>query len=452
MFRIAFILFAALQAAPQDEIKDALAHAEALYYGARFGESIALLSRVDEMLKAKPASAQEKINTKLRLALAHIGLNETAKAKAYLMELYALDSNYVLDAAQFSPKVLAVAADAKAEQLKLECFTAQTDARANLESGNTTALFDVFRSKRSKCPALAAIAPEAAETFYRAGVAAYRQGEFTKALSSFDAAVTLSPEHEMALQYIDLTQSKLQVSQDRLLLQWQRNADARQWSAAAADYRQIMASNSKEAGAYVTGEYRKLLSGLVEKSNRSCLANDRAEINSIRAQISDMLPEASFGADIRGKLTPCPEPKPVVPTAVAEAANPPAAQPAPARDAVKPPTTTTTATPAPSPAPANTCVEMQPQLALTRLKTRVDPIITSDVRNYLKNTAQVIVRVKARISETGDVTVSGTPEGNPILNNVVRNAVAEWKFAPIRDQNGPRCVDTEIPIIMKLAQ
>src|SRR5262245_23690214 len=205
MFRIALILFAALQATPQDEIKDALAHAEALYYGARFGESIALLSRVDEMLKAKPASTQEKINTKLRLALAHIGLNETSKAKTYLMELYALDSNYVLDAGQFSPKVLQVAAEAKAEQSKQECFTAQTEARANLESGNTTALFDVFRSKRSKCSALAAIAPEAADTFYRAGVAAYRQGDFSKALSSFDAAVTLSPEHEMALQYIDLT-------------------------------------------------------------------------------------------------------------------------------------------------------------------------------------------------------------------------------------------------------
>src|SRR5437867_2860639 len=126
MFSIVFVLFAALQAAPQDEIKDALAHAEALYYGARFGESIALLTRVDETLKSKPSSMQEKINTKLRLALSHIGLNETAKAKAYFIELFALDSNYALDVQQFSPKVLAVAADAKAEQLKLECFAAQT--------------------------------------------------------------------------------------------------------------------------------------------------------------------------------------------------------------------------------------------------------------------------------------------------------------------------------------
>jgi tetratricopeptide (TPR) repeat protein len=439
MFRIAFILFAAIQASPQGEIKDALAHAEALYYGARFGEAITLLSRVDEMLKAQPANVPEKINTKLRLALAHIGMNETSKAKAYLMEVYALDSTYNLDASQFSPKVLAVAADAKAEQLKQECFTAQTEARTNLESGNTTALFDLFRSKRTKCPALASIAPEAAETFYRAGVAAYRQGDFPRALSSFDAAVTLSPEHEMALQYIDLTQSKLQVSQDKLLLQWQRNFDARKWSAATADYKQIVSSNNKEAAAQVTGEYRKVLTSLVERANRSCTSNDRAELNSIRTQISELIPEPSFGDDIRGKLAPCPEPKAPAPTMVAEVSTPPAAQPAPARDSVRPAT-------------ANGCVEMQPQLALTRLKTRVDPVITNEVRYYLKNTAQTVVRVKTRISETGDVTVMGMPDGNPILNNVVKAAVAEWKFSPIRDQNGPRCVDTEIPILMKLAQ
>jgi len=60
--------------------------------------------------------------------------------------------------------------------------------------------------------------------------------------------------------------------------------------------------------------------------------------------------------------------------------------------------------------------------------------------------------VKARISENGDVTVTGMPEGNPIVNNVIRSAVAQWKFAPIRDSGGPRCVDTEIPILIKLAQ
>jgi hypothetical protein len=95
---------------------------------------------------------------------------------------------------------------------------------------------------------------------------------------------------------------------------------------------------------------------------------------------------------------------------------------------------------------------MQPQLALARLKTRVDPVMTTDLRNYFKNTGEFVVRVKARITETGDVNVTGMPEGNPILNNIVRNAVAQWKFTPIRDENGTRCVDTEIPLVLKMGR
>jgi hypothetical protein len=107
---------------------------------------------------------------------------------------------------------------------------------------------------------------------------------------------------------------------------------------------------------------------------------------------------------------------------------------------------------APKAAPAATCFEMQPQLALARLKTRVDPVMTTDLRNYFKNTGEFVVRVKARINETGDVNVTGMPEGNPILNNIVRNAVAQWKFTPIRDENGTRCVDTEIPLVLKMGR
>src|SRR5215471_12700478 len=100
MLRIALVLLTALQSiaqgAPQDEIKDAL-------------------------------------------ALAYIGLNDTAKAKSLLVELYTLDSNYVLDPQQFSPKVMAVASDAKAEQSKLECQAAQDDAQKYLETSKIAA-------------------------------------------------------------------------------------------------------------------------------------------------------------------------------------------------------------------------------------------------------------------------------------------------------------------------
>jgi outer membrane biosynthesis protein TonB len=74
------------------------------------------------------------------------------------------------------------------------------------------------------------------------------------------------------------------------------------------------------------------------------------------------------------------------------------------------------------------------------------------MRNYLKNTANVVVRVRAKISETGDVTVMAMQDGNPILNAAVRNAVVAWKFTPIRDNTGARCVETEIPFLIKLSQ
>jgi tetratricopeptide (TPR) repeat protein len=433
MLQIAFGLLAAFQSVtqtvPADEIKDALSHAEALYYGARFNESIALLSRVDDALQSQPGRLQEKTDTKLRLALAYIGLNDTAKAKSFLMGLYALNADYELDAKQFPPKVMNVAADAKAEQTKARCFTAQTDARTYLDGGQTKKFVDLLRSMGSKCTVLAAMGPEAAETFYKSGLAAYKRNEFPNALSSFEAALALSPEHELAREYVDLTQNKLQLGQDRLVVQWQRDFNGRQFAAAAADYREIVSANSGRNVTTVNrvaDEYRKALTSLVENWNKACAGGgDVANLNAIRGQIADLLPEPSFGADIRSQMVSCEAPKKV---AVADAVAPVAAKPN---------------------VPA-ACLEMQTALALARLKTRVDPYITSDLRTYLKNNVATTVRVKVKISETGDVTVTGMPDGNPILNNTVRNAVLQWKFIPIRDQSGPRCVDTEIPIVLKV--
>ena len=235
-----------------------------------------------------------------------------------------------------------------------------------------------------------------------------------------------------SLQYIDLIQSKQQVNQDRLLLQWQREFDARQLPAAGADYRQIVGSSNGRITAqvtHVTTEYRKALMTLVETWNRTCPSGDAAAMTAIRGQISELLPEPSFGEDIRAQMTVC--------------------------EPTKTPNTTTevrTEAVANITPPANVagCLEMQTALVLARLKTRVDPVITNDVRYYLKNNPEMSVRVKAKISETGDVTVISIQDSNPILNSSIRNALVQWKFVPIRDQNGPRCVETEIPILIKL--
>jgi len=90
---------------------------------------------------------------------------------------------------------------------------------------------------------------------------------------------------------------------------------------------------------------------------------------------------------------------------------------------------------------------MDSQLALTRLKTRVDPEIPREARAYIQN-SQVAVRLKTRIDPAGNVSVLETSGTNVILNNSVRTAVERWKFVPTQDANGPRCVETEILVMI----
>jgi tetratricopeptide (TPR) repeat protein len=441
MFQMAFVLLVAFQSVTQplapvaqpttpSEVKDALAYAEALYYSAHFGESVEVLTRVDQTLATQSGRQQEKLDTKLHLGLGYIGLNDNAKAKLAFMALYALDSNYAIDGTQFSPKVISVATEAKTEAEKVRCYTAQTEARNDVDNGKTQAFIDLLASMGSKCTALAALAPQAAETSFRKGITAYKAGEFSTALSSFESALTLAPEHELAREYVDLTRGKLQVGQDRLLVQWQRDFGARQFSAAAKDYHEITSATGgpdAKTVTYVTEEYRKALSSLVDNWNRTCVSGDTATLKAISGQITDLLPEPSFGADVRGQMKPCDQP---VKTASVQPAADPAAK-----------------------APVVTgCLDMQSQLALTRLKARVDPVITAEAKNYLKKSGATQVRVKARINENGDVAVTGMADGNPILNSVVRDAVVQWKFSPIRDASGLRCVDTEFPLLLKLRE
>ena len=155
MFRYVFILLlifppgAIAQSLPPDEINDALAHAEALYYEARFTESIQLLSRVDGLLQATPGRLQEKTNVKLQLALAYIGMNDNNEAKSYLRQAFTLNPEYRLDPQQFSPKVMTLAEEVKAEVRDNRCQTAFDNAETQLQSKNAGALMDQPPSRRS---------------------------------------------------------------------------------------------------------------------------------------------------------------------------------------------------------------------------------------------------------------------------------------------------------------
>ena len=428
----------AAQAMPQENISDALSHAQALYYQARFSDSIQLLTRVNDVLRTKPDMLPERISTKLQLALAHIGLNQTREAKAFLLELYALDPDYVIDPKQFSPKVIELASSAKMEHGKIRCQSAMFDARRHLESGNSASLVSLIDSTKSKCSNLTTLEPEAAELAYKTGLAAYRRNEFQTALQNFKTAVRLAPAHELATQYIELTQNKLQIAEDRMLLQWQKNFESGQLKQAAADYRQITAGGSNPLMAsHIQTEYRKALTGLVETWNRVCPSGDEAALNEIRGQISELIPTPTFGEDIRGRMAGnCAKPVvPKEPEPLIAAAATPAVVPTPDKALNEPV----------KPAAGPTCFAMEPQFALARLKTKVDPVFPRETRSYLQN-AVVTVRVKMRIDEIGNVISADAQGSNALINASVKSAVEMWKFNPTRDTTGLRCVDTEIPI------
>src|SRR5262249_21147677 len=91
---------------PQQDLAGALARSEALYYEARFSESIALLTPVEESLQSAPDSVQEKANVKFQLALGYFALNEAAKAKSKIAEMCTLDPKCSIDSQKYPPKVV----------------------------------------------------------------------------------------------------------------------------------------------------------------------------------------------------------------------------------------------------------------------------------------------------------------------------------------------------------
>ena len=126
-------------------------------------------------------------------------------------------------------------------------------------------------------------------------------------------------------------------------------------------------------------------------------------MNKVKADMSDMLPDPSFGEDIRDHMTTCTK---------------------------------------------NGCLQMSSVLAMARLKTRVNPELSPALQGFMHG-SQTTVRVKARIDEAGNVTVSDTDGTNSMVSAAVRAAVEKWKFTPVIDQSGSRCVQTEIPIFLK---
>ncbi len=390
---------------PADELGDMLTRAEALYYEADFAKSIELLLRADELLR-EPGQLQQKAHVKLQLALAFLGLNDKTRAKAYLDELYALDSDHYVDPQMFSPKVVQLAEEAKAEQNELRCRSLLEKAQEQLRTGNADVVVKVIRSGEAKCSGLAALYPKLGDLFFKEGQEAYKKSQMAEALQKFREAVRADPKHELATQYLDLARSKLEIASDLAFLTWRKDFDAGEFSLAAHDYREVLSRSSSEKIEEVRAEYRRVLSGLVDSWNRSCEARDVAAMEELRVRFNGMLPEPSFVEDLLAKIRTC------TPTG---------------------------------------CIQMSAGSALARLRNRVDPQFPPLMTSQIK-ISPITFRVKARINESGDIATSKVEGGNPILHKMVQEAFNQWKFSPAIWEGEPRCVDTEIPIVVRFAQ
>jgi len=298
-----------------------------------------------------------------------------------------------------------LAEEAKAEQHELRCRSLLDEVQRQLSAGNGDAVIRLIGLPEVSCSDLAAIYPKAAELLFKEGMDAYKKRLMKEALQKFRSALRLEPKHELAAQYLELTESRLEVTADRALLAWRKDFNTGNFELAARDYRELTGAGSPEAVDEVRAEYRETLTNLVDSWNQACANDDAATMKEIHSRISTLLPEPSFGEDILAKMTSCTH---------------------------------------------TGCTTMNTQLALARLKTRVDPHFAPFIVSQLK-LSPVTVRVKARINDKGDVVRTEMQGGNPLLYNGVRDAFEQWKFSPAVIDGAQRCMDTEIPIVINFA-
>ena len=179
---IVFSLIRSASSAAPDEISEMLLRAEALYYEADFAKSVELLLRADEMLREQPGHEEQKTSVKLQLALGFIGLNDNARAKTYLGELYALNPDHRLDPQVFSPKVLRLAEEAKTDYRQQRCRSLAGEVETHLQAGDADAVVKLMEPNRTQCSDLAPLYSKAATRIYHDGVEAYKKAQMPEAL------------------------------------------------------------------------------------------------------------------------------------------------------------------------------------------------------------------------------------------------------------------------------
>ena len=408
----------AQRALSQDDIEGTLNRAQALYYEARFKDSVDLLLPLDATLRQRPERIKQSIGVKLQLALGYIGQNQLAEAKSVFQEVCVLDSSYALDASQFAPKVLALFDDARAEQKKANCDAFCTQLDELSQKMDALALVRLSKIVTDGC--LCGAATGAADVLFKQGVEAYKHDDFGQALEKLRAALRFRPQHDLSLQYVELAEGKVKLAVDRLSFDWRKHFDAQEFAKATAAYQQLESLNVEgKADApleQMRGEYRKTVLAKADAWSQSCSSAAPLSLETFRQQTRDLLPNEAIAGDVVSKLTPC------APKIVPKLPEPP-----------------------PTVAVPQGCLAMSSQLAMARIKTRISPSIPPERMPM----TPVSFNVKVRIDESGNVEVKDVAGGSHYLNEAMKVTIEKWKFIPaITQDHGSRCVETELPVVL----
>src|SRR5262245_2535768 len=409
-FLALLIWVAPFQLPTPELVTGTLNRAQALYYDARFQETIDLLLPLDRALRSDEKRTKERIDIKLQIALAHVGLGQIPEATTRFGEICALDPDYSLDPKRFAPKVVSAFEEAKEENEKVQCRTLCAEVDKLLDAENAPALLALIQQARSRCTCIEASALDAGNHFYDLGVDAYRKEMLGPALQNFRFATQFNPDHTLARSYIDLTRNRLELAADQMFLKWRREFDGGQFGLAAASYRALETANiegsASEAIDKVRAGYRAQLSPLINSWRLACSKGDSFSMTQARRQAEEMLPDPGFRRDFMAEM-----------------------------DAT---------------CTKQDCIQLSPTTALSRVTVREDAKLPPGIvpRPVPQNFA-LTVRVKVRVDETGNVTVIDPESIQSNIRDAVVAAASKWKFSPDSAGTTTRCMETTIPIAFR---
>jgi tetratricopeptide (TPR) repeat protein len=387
------------QQAAKNDVSAALLSAEDLYRHAQFEEASSLLRQIEPLLSSVPARVEDLKKLKLYQALIDVALNDSQDAKARFLELLALEPGFSLNSEEHAPKVLLIFADARKSFLDAQCKAACTDCEAANKAGDLQKAVNIIKSFRLQCECARKISGSLAFSLVERGTAAFELRDYPRALNEFKLAQDADPDNPAAAELSARAASQLQKAAADGLAEWKNYFESRDYRKAASTYERVVllsADARSNAADQIQTEYRKLFDRDKQLWAQACSREDAMTMDSLRQEVRAVDPSGNLNRDLLRQIQSC---------------------------------------------PVSGCTPVESVMALSRLKSRVDPKVDPSLRPYTSKIA-----VKIRIDDKGKVAVLDidNPAGNRLVSEAVRDAVQLWKFDPaLAARSETRCVVTE---------